>query len=137
MAHFEVNGLDWQCCLAGSSKTAPRILIFSIAMGADYSFQLISIETYAPQYNGHNKLFLGSVNENIPKINLVLSKLKYLCLENYKFPDKTMSPFIKSKQLNKYENQVSINCFNFNLARISKLEGRARIHFYPNPRIDT
>jgi hypothetical protein len=23
-----VNGLDWQCCLAGSSKTAPRILIF-------------------------------------------------------------------------------------------------------------
>ena len=31
---FEVNGLDWQCCLAGSSKTAPRILIFSIAMDA-------------------------------------------------------------------------------------------------------
>jgi hypothetical protein len=28
------KGLDWQCCLAGSSKTAPRILIFSIAMGA-------------------------------------------------------------------------------------------------------
>ena len=35
---FKVNGLDWQCYLAGSSKTAPRILIFSIAMGADYSF---------------------------------------------------------------------------------------------------
>ena len=33
---FEVNGLDWQCYLAGISKTAPRILIFSIAMGADY-----------------------------------------------------------------------------------------------------
>ena len=31
---FEVNGLDWQCYLAGSSKTAPRILTFSIAMGA-------------------------------------------------------------------------------------------------------
>ena len=31
------------CCLAGSSKTAPTILIFSIAMGADYSFELISI----------------------------------------------------------------------------------------------
>ena len=28
------NGLNWQCYLAGSSKTAPRILIFSIAMGA-------------------------------------------------------------------------------------------------------
>ena len=25
-------------CSAGSSKTAPRILIFSIAKGADYSF---------------------------------------------------------------------------------------------------
>jgi hypothetical protein len=27
------NGLNWQCCLSGSSKTAPRVLIFSIAMG--------------------------------------------------------------------------------------------------------
>ena len=35
---FEVNGLDWHCCLAGSSKTATRILIFSIAMDVDYSF---------------------------------------------------------------------------------------------------
>jgi hypothetical protein len=34
---FEVNGLDWQCYLAGSSKTAPRILILSIAIGANYS----------------------------------------------------------------------------------------------------
>ena len=40
---------------------APRILIFSIAMGADYSFELISIETYAPQFIGHNIFFLGSV----------------------------------------------------------------------------
>ena len=48
LAHFVVNRLNWQCCLSGSSKTAPRILIFSIAMGADYSFELISIETYAP-----------------------------------------------------------------------------------------
>ena len=55
------NGLNWQCCLAGSSKTAPRILIFSIAMGADYSFELIFIETYVPQFIGHNKIFLGSV----------------------------------------------------------------------------
>ena len=55
------NGLYWQCCLAGSSKTAPRILIFSIAMGADYSFEHFSIETYAPQFIGHNEFFLGSV----------------------------------------------------------------------------
>ena len=36
---FEMNGLDWQCYLAGSSKTAPRILIFSIALGADHSYR--------------------------------------------------------------------------------------------------
>ena len=40
---------------------APRILIFSIALGADYSFELNSIETYASQCFGHNNLFLGSV----------------------------------------------------------------------------
>ena len=57
---FVVNRLNWQCCLAGSSKTAPRFLIFSIAMGADYSFELISIETYMPQFNRHNTLILGS-----------------------------------------------------------------------------
>ena len=33
------NGLNWQCSLAGSSKRVPKILIFSIAMGADYSFE--------------------------------------------------------------------------------------------------
>ena len=27
------NGLYWQCCLAGSSKTAPRILIFFNCQG--------------------------------------------------------------------------------------------------------
>ena len=41
--NVEVNGLDWQCCLAGSSKTAPRILMFSITMGADYSFYVKTI----------------------------------------------------------------------------------------------
>ena len=42
---YEVNGLDWQCYLAGSSKTAPRILISSIAMGAKASFFLKFIAT--------------------------------------------------------------------------------------------
>ena len=40
---------------------APKIMILSIVMGADYSFELISIETYAPQFIGHIKIFLGSV----------------------------------------------------------------------------
>ena len=44
------NGLNWQCCLAGSSKTAPGILIFSLAVGGNYSFELIIIETYTPQF---------------------------------------------------------------------------------------
>ena len=48
--HFLVNGLDWQCYLAGSSKPAPQILIFSIARGANYSFELNSNETYAPNF---------------------------------------------------------------------------------------
>ena len=30
-------------------------------MGADYSLELISIETYAPQFIGLNKFFLGSM----------------------------------------------------------------------------
>ena len=30
-------------------------------MGADYSFELIFIETYAPQFIEHNKFFLGIV----------------------------------------------------------------------------
>jgi hypothetical protein len=42
------NWPNWQCFLAGSSKMAHRI--FSIAMGADYSFELNSIETYAPHF---------------------------------------------------------------------------------------
>ena len=34
-----VIGLNWQCCLVGNSKMVPRILIFSNAMGADYSIE--------------------------------------------------------------------------------------------------
>ena len=33
-----------------------------MAIGADYSVELISIETYAPQFIGHNKFFLDSVD---------------------------------------------------------------------------
>ena len=41
---FVVNGLTWQCYLASSSKWALRIF-FSIAICADYSFELNSIAT--------------------------------------------------------------------------------------------
>ena len=44
MGVLSVADLDWQCCLAGSSKTAPRILIFSIAIDADYSYEVKNSE---------------------------------------------------------------------------------------------
>ena len=45
--NFEVNGLDWQCCLAGSSKRAPRIFIFSIVLGAENLSYMKLIVTHA------------------------------------------------------------------------------------------
>ena len=47
-SNIATNGLNWQCCLAGSSKTAPSILIVSMAMGANYSFELISLRPTRP-----------------------------------------------------------------------------------------
>jgi hypothetical protein len=41
---FEVNGLNWVCYLAGRSKMAPRILIFSIAIDAHYSYGMKNSE---------------------------------------------------------------------------------------------
>ena len=59
----EVNGLDWQCYLGGSSKKAPRILIFfSIAIGADYSYEMKNSEVYAPAFFKHNNSFIATVN---------------------------------------------------------------------------
>ena len=49
--NFEVNGLDWQCCLAGSSQRAPRIFIFSIVLGAECLSYLKSIETHARAFS--------------------------------------------------------------------------------------
>jgi hypothetical protein len=45
--YFKI-GPNWpnqHCSLAGSTKTAPRILIFSIAMGANNSFYVKFIAT--------------------------------------------------------------------------------------------
>ena len=58
---FEVNGLDWQCCLAGSSKTAPRIFIFSIVLGAECLSYLKSIETHARAFFKVIFFSIGSV----------------------------------------------------------------------------
>ena len=50
---FEVNGLDWHCYLAGSSKTAPRILISSIAIGAKYSYEVKNSDIWVPAFFKH------------------------------------------------------------------------------------
>ena len=60
-AYFEVNGLDWQCCLAGSSQRAPRILIFSIVLDAECLSYLKSIETYARAFSRLISDGIGSV----------------------------------------------------------------------------
>ena len=59
--NFEVNGLDWHCCLVGSSKTAPRILIFSIAIGTDYSYEVKNSEIWAPAFSKHTNSSIATV----------------------------------------------------------------------------
>jgi hypothetical protein len=53
--------LIFQCCLAGSFKTAPRILIFSIAMGSDYSFEVKNIDIRVPAFFKHNNSSVATV----------------------------------------------------------------------------
>ena len=72
------NGLNQHCCLAGSSKTAPRILIFSIVLGAEYLFYLESIATYAPAFLGYNISALARV-KSIPDSTVQVSA-KAMCL---------------------------------------------------------
>ena len=49
---FEVNGLDWQCYLAASSKTA---------IGADYSYEMKNSAIWAPAFFKHNNSFIATV----------------------------------------------------------------------------
>ena len=69
---FAVNRLNWQCCLAGSSKTAPRILIFSTAIGAKPSFYMKFIVIYAPAFFGYNNPVLATV-PSLASVTLVQS----------------------------------------------------------------
>ena len=72
---FEVNGLDWQCFLAGSSKRAPRILIFSIAMGAKCLSYLKSIETHARAFLTHIILSIGTVLHSYTSKKKIIFKI--------------------------------------------------------------
>ena len=57
------NGLNWQCCLAGSSKTVP-----------DYSFEVNSIKNWVPAFFKHK----NSSATTVPLINT--SKYPSRCL---------------------------------------------------------
>ena len=70
--NFEVNGLAWQCCLAGSSKTAPKILIFSIAMDTDNKFYVKFIATYAPKFFGYIISVLAMVLKVFQAYSIIL-----------------------------------------------------------------
>ena len=60
-AHLPQNWPNWPCYLADSLKTAPRILIFSIAMGAEYLFYMKSIENHARAFLALIILPIGTV----------------------------------------------------------------------------
>ena len=47
---FAVNRLNWQCCLAGSSKTASRILIFLLPWVLIIQLSLFSLIPMPPIY---------------------------------------------------------------------------------------
>ena len=67
---FELNGLSWHCCVAGSSKTVPRILISSIAIGASYSYEVKNSEIWVPAFFKHNNSFKAPVINGIYSMNL-------------------------------------------------------------------
>ena len=46
-------------------------------MLVDYSIELIFIETYAPQFSGHNKIFLGSVGGLLTTFFLLMVNLQF------------------------------------------------------------
>ena len=86
---YEVNGLDWQCYLAGSSKMSPRILIFSIAIGADCSYEVKNSEIQAPTFFKHNNSFIATV-----------VRKQYFCLEKekQKFSSMTSTRLFQNKE---------------------------------------
>ena len=60
-------GPNWpnrQCCLAGSSKRAPRIFIFSIVLGAENLSYMKLIETHACSFFTVNISAIGMVHSD-------------------------------------------------------------------------
>ena len=49
-------------------KRTPSILIFSIAMGADYSFEVKNIEIWVPAFFKHNNSFVATMQRELKLI---------------------------------------------------------------------
>ena len=78
-------GPNWQCCLAGSSKRAPRILIFLIAMDADDLSYVKFIATYGPAFFGYIISVLAMVGGNY---RCTIIEGRYLPTEGFCFHTK-------------------------------------------------
>ena len=76
--------MDWQCCLAGSSKMASRILILSIAMDANYSFYVKTVETHAHVFLTLSILAIGGVFK--VKVSMGCSATQSSCKEFLRVP---------------------------------------------------
>ena len=89
---------------------------FSIAIGANYSLKLISIETYAPQFIGYNKFFLDSVSMPILPILICNSPVINLFLTTGGLHSKP-TKFTEFTNINSYKfafDPGNVRCINYN-----------------------
>ena len=108
--NFEVNGLDLQCCLACSSRTAPMIFIFSIVLGAKYSSHVKANETHAGAILTLNILSIGNVQRgllvvwrfcNVWSVTRKATLGSFFCLIHY-FMTHTSSDWSLSSSFSRY-----------------------------------
>ena len=103
-----LKGLNWHCGLAGSSTTAPRILIFFNAMGARPTFYLKFIATLSPPKSWHNipnwcKLFGCSLQLNLWYVKVSLKALFSFFISTQKYNNR--SYYIPKKVANGKKSQ--------------------------------
>ena len=83
LAHYrsEWNGLDWQCFLAGSSKTSPRILIFfQLPWVPIIHLSLFPLSIECPNFLGIIKFSWAVCNRGmVPNFNLDFYLIGSVC----------------------------------------------------------
>jgi hypothetical protein len=73
-----------------------------MAMGADYSFELIFNETCAPQFNGHNNSFIASVLGKLNANHFSLVNKNGICCQVSQAIHKRFDLFINLFVKNKF-----------------------------------